>query len=178
MSLYRAVLLALFVVGGALTAAVPAGATTYAGVDASPDVADPSEVGAGHADARQETAPNNSTDNTSLGTDISSFMQSSAAEVGGAVETGMWTASFNATENESMRVRLVERRTDELRTQLDDLRERKAELVAEREAGNVSETAYKAKASRLIGQISALESAIDRTTDRAEKVNADTAALG
>ncbi|WP_137284789.1 DUF7096 domain-containing protein [Halorussus salinisoli] len=184
MTLYRVVLLALFVVGGGLTAAaVPAGATTDAGVDATPDVATPgtadaAEPGVVLADVRQASTANNSTDNASLGADISSFMQSSTAEVGGAVETGMWNASFNSTENQSRRVQLVERRTDELRTELDDLRERKAELVAEREEGNVSETAYKAKVSRLLGQINALESAIGATTKRAEKVNADTQALG
>ncbi|WP_135853807.1 DUF7096 domain-containing protein [Halorussus salinus] len=197
MSPYRAVLLALFVVGGALVAAVPTGATapasegtTHAADAPTPEVAEPTRVGGGLTDAQptsvaadataanDTSTANDTTANSSLGTDISSFMQSSAAEVGGAVETGMWSAAFNATDNESVRAELVETKTSDLREELADLRERRAELVAEREAGNLSRTAYKAKVSRLVGEINALRSAIDSTTNRAESVNANVETLG
>ncbi|UPV75095.1 hypothetical protein M0R89_03265 [Halorussus limi] len=183
MSPYRAVLLALFVVGGALSAA-PVGATVHDGGEATPEIAAPTGDRVGLADARpipavsDASTANNSTDNSSLGTDISSFMQSSAAEVDGAVETGMWSAAFNSTENRSVRVELVEKRTAELRKRLAQLRERRRELVAQREAGNLSETAYKAKVSRLLGEINSLQSAIDTTTKRAAEANANVEALG
>ncbi|UPW01172.1 hypothetical protein M0R88_03485 [Halorussus gelatinilyticus] len=181
MSLYRVALVALFVVSGALVVAVPAGATA-SGPEATTAGAAAPTPGVGLADARPAVpaaaAPNNTTANSSLGTDISSFMQSSAAEVGGAVETGMWTAAFNGTENQSVRVELVETRTSQLRKELADLRQRRAELVAQRKAGNISRTAYKAKMSRLVGEIDALRSAIDTTTNRAEQVNANVEALG
>lgn len=195
MSLYRALLLALFVVGGAVTAGVAAGATVHDGADDTADRdgavrsggAVPADVDGVDVRSRADSvrtgaaaqdAANNSTGGSSLGADISAFMQASASEVDGAVETGMWGAAFNDTENRSERVRLVERRTEELNSTLAELRERKAELVAERAAGNVSEAAYKAKLSGLIGRINALESAIDATADRAEEVGATPEALG
>jgi hypothetical protein len=199
MSLYRAVLLALVVVGGALVATVPTGATTPAtqetthDAEATPEVAEPTRVGDGLTAARptnatdaaatdtaaaDTTATNDTTANSSLGTDISSFMQSSAAEVDGAVETGMWSAAFNDTDNQSVRVELVETKTTSLREELAELRQRRADLVTEREEGNLSQTAYKAKVSRLLGEIDALRSAIDATTNRAESVNANVETLG
>lgn len=176
MSPYRAVLLALFVVGGALVAAAPAGATAHDDGAASQVVA-PTGDRVDLSDARPApsatgaAAANNST-NSPLGTDISSFMQSNAAEVDGTVETGMWSAAFDGTENESVRSELVEMRTAELRERLTELRERRGELVAAREAGNVSETAYRAQMGRLLGDINALKSAIDVTTTSAQEVNA------
>ena len=192
MSLYRALLLALFVVGGAVTAGVAAGATIHdsgervadrlVGHDGAESTGGGSPASGDPADVRtadvQDGATNNTTGGSSLGADISAFMQASASEVDGAVDNGMWTAAFNDTENRSKRVQLVESRTQKLRSTLAELRERKAELVAERAAGNVSETAYKAKLSGLVGRINALESSINVTSDRAEKVGANVEALG
>lgn len=178
MTPYRAVLLALFVVGGALTAAVPTGATSV-GVAATDDVeATPEPIGdAPLEDARPTAAANGTANNSTLGADISSFMQSSTAEVDGAVETGMWSAAFNGTENRSVQTKLVERRTTELRTELSELQQRKRELVTEREEGNITEVAYKAKVSRLLGQINALRAAIDTTSNRAKRTNVSAESL-
>jgi hypothetical protein len=187
---YRAVLLALVVVCAASAATVPVGATDGAGVGtnlhaadashavgASPHVADREPANAGQATTVSEaSAVNNSTANASLGADISAFMQSSAAEVGGAVDTGMWTAAFNATRNQSVQVALVERRTGQLRSRLSDLQQRKAQLITER-GDNVSETAYQAQISHLLGRIDALRMAIDVTSDRARQVDAEAETL-
>jgi len=180
MSAYRAVLLALLVVGSSLAVAAPSSATP----EASADAADADAVGsttagepAAQSDAGGEDESENGSAHASLGADISSFMQSSAAEMSGAVETGMWSASFNATENESERRVLVERRTGELRTELAELRDRKADLEAEREAGNLSGAAYKAQVGQLVGRINALQSAINATTPRARQANANVDAV-
>ncbi|WP_135806332.1 hypothetical protein [Halorussus marinus] len=177
MSAYRAVLLAL-VVGSSLAIAAPATAAP----DLSPDSPDP--VGSATADPPvaqsddgNESESENQSASPSLGADISSFMQSSAAEMSGAVETGMWSASFNATDNETKRKRLVERRTGDLRAELADLRDRKAELESEREAGNLSGAAYKAQVGQLVGRINALQSTIDATAPRARQANADVDAI-
>jgi hypothetical protein len=186
MSPYRAALLALVVVGAAFASAAPAGATS--GDDVTRDALGGThdafgEIGV-QADATaddtvveeranvgdaQETGENDSANDSALGADISSFMQSSMAETDGAVETGMWSAAFNGTENQSVRQRLVERQTNELRARLAELREEKEELMAERETGNVSETAYKARVSRLAGRINALESSINATSSKARE---------
>jgi hypothetical protein len=85
----------------------------------------------------------------------------------------MWTAAFNSTDNQSARVRLVERQTADLRERLAELQERRQELLAERNATNVSEAAYKAKIGRLVGRINALQAAINATAVRAEAVGAN-----
>lgn len=171
MSAHRAVLLALFVVVGTLVVPVTATSDYRAdGTDARVETLNDS-AGTGVA-----AAPNGS-NNTSLGLEISAFMQTSAAEVGGAVETGMWTAEFNETSNRSVRVRLVERRTRELRSELTDLQERKQELIAQRDSANVSDTAYQAKLSYLLGRIDALQTAINATAPRARAVNANVEAV-
>lgn len=181
MNPYRVALLALFV-GGALVV-VSAGATLDTNVDADADAAigegphAPDTERANPPDAQSVVSANDTAENSSLGAELSSFMQSNTVEVGGAVETVMWTAAFDASQNRSRQVAMVERRTTELRSRLADLERREAELVAERDADNVSETAYKAKVSRLVGQIDALRSAINATSERAERVDAEEEAL-
>lgn len=174
MSAYRAVLLALLVVGSVFAVTVPAGAV--AGTDASPASsqlpASPQPSTPPVENVQTEQSENDSA-NASLGVDISSFMQSSAAEIGGAVESGMWTAEFNGTQNQSVQIRLVERRTQELRSELQTLQQQRDQLIAQHEAGEISETRYKAKISNLLGRINALQSAINTTAPRARQVGAD-----
>lgn len=181
MNPYRVALLALFVSGALVV--VSAGATLDTNVDADADAAigedphAPDTERANPPDAQSVVSANDTAENSSLGAELSSFMQSNTVEVGGAVETVMWTAAFDASQNRSRQVAMVERRTTELRSRLADLERREAELVAERDADNVSETAYKAKVSRLVGQIDALRSAINATSERAERVDAEEEAL-
>lgn len=187
MSAHRAVLLVLLVVGGSLAAAAPTSAmvdsteqsdAVESGDAAATDTADAPATDARFAAAQSnDSAAQNDSENSSLGGDISSFMQSSAAEIDGAVETGMWSAEFNATSDRSRQQRLVERRTDELRTELNDLQERREALVAERDAGNVSDAAYKARIGQLLGRINALKSAINATEPRARQVDTNVDAL-
>jgi len=160
MSAFRAVLLALLVVGTGV-AVLATGAT-----------ADDAPGATAEATLDATAAQNGTANGSSLGADISSFMQSSAAEADGAVETGMWSAAYDATENRSVRVELIERRTGDLRAELGELRDRKQELADAREAGQLSDVAYRARVGRIVGQINALESALDATETRARQVNA------
>ena len=164
MRTYRAVLLALLAVCGALAVATPTGAV------ATDDAVRPGHgtEGGPSTAVLQSDAPNdNASANATLGADISAFMQSNAAEIGGAVETGMWTAAFNATDNASAKTRLVDRRTKELQRELQALQQRKQRLVERHEAGNLGDTAYKAQVSHLLGRINALQSAVNTTISTA-----------
>mgnify|MGYP000276436894 CR=1 FL=1 len=160
MSAFRAVLLALLVVG--------TGVVVFATGATADDV--PTATAEATLDAT--AAQNESANGSSLGADISSFMQSSAAEADGAVETGMWSAAYDATENRSVRVELVERRTDDLRSDVAELRDRRQELANAHEAGELSDAAYRARVGRILGQINALDAALDATETRAREVNA------
>ncbi|WP_135828895.1 hypothetical protein [Halorussus halobius] len=160
MSAFRVVLLALLV-AGTVAVVAPTAATAADAAEATGDA------------TLDATAAQNETENAStLGGDISSFMQSNAAEVDGAVRTGMWAAAYDATDNRTVRTQLVERRTGDLRAELADLRERKQELADAREAGEVSDAAYRARVGGIVGRIHALESALDETETRARQVNA------
>ncbi|MFC4550742.1 MULTISPECIES: DUF7096 domain-containing protein [Halorussus] len=164
MRTYRAVLLALLAACGALAVATPTGAV------ATDDAVRPGYDAEGGPSAAvlQSDAPNdNASANATLGADISAFMQSNAAEIGGAVETGMWTAAFNATDNASAKERLVDRRTRQLQKELQALQQRKQRLVERHEAGNLGDTAYKAQVSHLLGRINALQSAVNTTISTA-----------
>jgi hypothetical protein len=61
--------------------------------------------------------------NTSLGTEISSFMQVSSVEAEGDVDRGMFEAELAAAPNESVRQRLLERRAAHLESRLGDVRQ-------------------------------------------------------
>ena len=190
MSSFRAVSLALLVVGSVLAAAVPAGAAAVADDSSTPRLED-ADASTPAEDARPtESVPPmrgvdgvrsqqsaNDSSNTSLGADISAFMQSSAAEIGGAIEDGMWTAAFNGTDNRSVKVRMVQRRTKELQKELKNLRQRRSKLLEQHEADEISEVRYKAKMSHLLGRINALQEAIDTTTPRARQVGVEVTQL-
>ena len=181
MSSFRAVSLALLVLGSVLAVASPAGAAAVADDSPTPRLEDVPPTGgvppAENVDGVRSQQSANDSSNTSLGADISAFMQSSSAEIGGAVESGMWTAAFNGTTNRSVKVRLVQRRTKELQQELRDLRQRRNELVEQREAEAISEVRYRAKMSHLLGRINALQEGIDTTAPRARQVGVEVSQL-
>ena len=177
MRTYRAVLLALLAVGGAVVAAAPASAGATDDVRPVNDVR-PAEVAERVVtDAARQSAEANNSTNATLGGDISSFMQSSVAEVSGEVESEMWEAAFNGTQNRSERVELVDRRTRELERELADVRERKQEIIDQHESGALGDTAYRARLSNVVGRIEALRSSINTTTPHAKQVDTDVTEL-
>ncbi|WP_227353444.1 DUF7096 domain-containing protein [Haladaptatus salinisoli] len=117
-----------------------------------------------------QSQENVSTSNVSLGAEISSFMQVSTSQTKGTIETGLWAARFNNTENESAKKKLVRSQVGDIRTRLDSLRERKQTLVERRASGNISRLKYQAEMSEVIGQIRSLEHAINATKSRATTV--------
>jgi hypothetical protein len=113
---------------------------------------------------------NVSTSNVSLGAEISSFMQVSTSQTKGTIDTGLWTARFNSTENESAKKELVRHQVDDIRTRLNSLHQRKQTLVEKRKSGKISQLQYQAKMSEVIGQIRSLEHSINTTKSRARTV--------
>ena len=108
-----------------------------------------------------------------LGQEMTSFMQSSAADANSTVETELWEASVNSSEapekDVTKRAGTLERRLERLQAESD-------RLEAQREAGNISEPLYTARASRVRAEIANLRDDIDRTNRTAERfgVNVDT----
>lgn len=126
----------------------------------------------GAADSARSDAPN-ATNDSSMGAEISAFMQSSASGADGAVEDGMFEAEYD--ERPDDRATLVESRTGDLQSDLADLRERRQELRENRD--ETSQVEYRARMSRLVSDVRSLERSVNRTEPLAEAAGVDTTAL-
>lgn len=133
--------------------------------------------GAGHpatsleagAPADQGTTASN---NTTMGAQISSFMQTSAAETEGGVESGMWQAKFENAPS-GQRDALVTKRVDSLEKRLQKLEARRAALL---DGENVT-MAERARAARLATRAESLRDAINGTARAADQAGVNTTKL-
>lgn len=115
-------------------------------------------AGGSQGDAATTVESGNDTD---MGQQVSSFMQSSAGETSESVESGMWDVAVeNATGDGEQEV--VESRIGDIRDRLESLEQRKQVLKEARENGSIDERTYRAKMSRLVGEMAALNRSIDR----------------
>lgn len=114
----------------------------------------------------------NRTTNGSFGTQVTSFMQVSAASANSSVESGVWRASVNRSAQPE---RAVESRAAALERRLDRLRNRSAELAAMR--GEIPEVAYTARASALRAQVDALRTAVSEANETARQVGVNATRL-
>lgn len=171
----RAVLLAAIAICGAFVAAVP----TAAGPTPSTPSEDlrSFETNDQSLQTDDRSLQKNGT-NDSLGTEISSFMQASSTETQGAVETGMWVARFNATDNRSARRKLVRSQVDDLGRKLDTLQEEKQAIIDAYQNGKIDEVQYRAQMSGVVSRIQAIQQAINETEPRARAVGAEVQAVG
>ncbi len=112
--------------------------------------------------------------NGSFGTQVTSFMQASAASANNSVESGVWRASVNRSAQPEQ---AVERRTTTLDRRLDRLQNRSEELAALRERGEIPEVAYTARASTLRAQAASLRTAVTEANEAARQVGVNTTRL-
>jgi uncharacterized membrane protein YgcG len=119
-------------------------------------------------------AADNRTVNGSFGTQVTSFMQASAASANSSVESGVWRASVNRSAQPE---RAVENRAASLDRRLDRLQNRSEELAAMRERGEIPEVAYTARASAIRTQIDSLRTAISEANETATQVGVNTTRL-
>lgn len=162
MNALRAILLAVLVVCGCAVT-IPAAA--------APTPNTPADV----TSIQRQQQANNSTvrmNNSTLGAEISSFMQVSTSQAEGSVDTGLWVARFNQTKNKSAQQALVRHRVDDMQKQLSDLRDRKQTLVTKYKNDRISQLRYQSEMSKLVGEISSLQHSIAATHPRAVTVGA------
>lgn len=117
-----------------------------------------------------------------MGAELSSFMQSSTADAGQAVTTGMFVAAYEDGDAERREAAVAER-TAELEADLAALRSERDRLADRTEASSIadrpeaSSTAYTAQLTRLEAEIEALERALDELEPRADEVGTETGAV-
>lgn len=104
------------------------------------------------------------------GSQLSAFMQSSAAETEETVDTSMWAASATDADDVDERGETLAKRAAEIEAE----RER---LIDAREAGDVDRLVYEAQMSGVVGRAVGLETALDRTSAMADETRADRIAL-
>ncbi|MEF8886947.1 MAG: hypothetical protein V5A30_04000 [Haloarculaceae archaeon] len=133
----------------------------------------PQAGGNGTADnGTADDAADNGTVNGSFGTQVTSFMQASAASANSSVESGVWQASVNRSAQPE---RAVENRAAALDRRLDRLQNRSEALAAMR--GELPEVAYTARASAIRAQIDSLRTAISEANETAKQVGVNTTRL-
>jgi uncharacterized membrane protein YgcG len=124
--------------------------------------------------ASQTTAT--STEEAPMGTQITAFMQHSAARTNDTVESGMWEAAFERA-NESERARLATARAAGLDDRVATLRAERETLRQLRENGTISGPEYAARVSRLNGRIDALDEAVNGTERATQRAGLDVEGL-
>lgn len=112
--------------------------------------------------------------NGSFGTQVTSFMQASAASTNSAVESGVWQASVDRSAQPAQ---AVARRVTALDRRFDRLQNRSEELAALRERGEIPEVAYTARASALRAQVASLQTAVSEANETARQVGVNTTRL-
>lgn len=155
----RAVALSLLAVLGAVAFVAPAPASSPGG-----------DVGPPAAAAAETPTANNST----MGDQVSSFVQATSGQADEEVEAGMWSAAY---DNASNRSRIVHRRTADVGDRLAELQRQKQDLIAAYRNGSIDRTEYRARMSRLVGRLAALNRSIDETERQARATGANRTAV-
>lgn len=105
-------------------------------------------------------------DEDSVGAQVSSFMQATAADANGTVDSGMWEAAFNDTDDPGQ---AVSQRADALEKRLAALERQSEALEAARANGSVSGVAYTARASAIHARLANLRAAVNQTQTTATR---------
>ena len=155
--------------------AVSAGALGAADRSASVDASEATIAGS-LALTSNETAANDSENETAFGTQMAAFMQSNAAQVDDSVDNGMWEAGFERA-NESERARLAHTRTENLSARMAALQAQNETLQERYENGSLSYQEYVVQAAQLNGRMEALEHGVNGTARAAERAGLNTSAL-
>jgi hypothetical protein len=156
--------------------AVLAGASEHHGQFAA-TVPEPSQKGTvdtvGSSVQSANRSNTSSTSNSSLGLQVSSFVQSTSAETSGVVENEMWEADVNR----SPRSTTVSQRVDHLDRRVSTLREQRQNLVQSYENGSISTLRYQSQLAHLNGELNALSAAAGSTERAATRLNTDAPGL-
>lgn len=125
------------------------------------------------ATAPTPTAPPAGDEPVPLGTQVSAFMQASAAQATGTVGNGMWAVGFDRASTEAEQRAMVEGRVRTLNATLADLRAERRALLTAYQNGTIDRTTYQARLSALVGRLAAIGDGIDETTVRGRAVGVE-----
>lgn len=168
-----AIALAVVAVLGAVSVAA-AGPLVPASTDADATSSANAPAGTGDdavVDAMAASPPNES--NTSMGAEVSAFMQANAADANASVDSGMFASAWN--QSNATPATLVNARSNALENRLAALERQKERVLAKQD--QLSDVAYKAQLTRLAARIDAIQRAINSTSTRAASAGVNTTRL-
>lgn len=119
-----------------------------------------------------DTSGSNETNDT-MGAAVSSYVHAQSGKTDGAVEQGMWNASFSRNRTPEA----VEARAAAMDRRLDRLERRRERLKAAYENGSITAVQYRARMARLEARLIALDHAVNDTAGAARAVGANVSRL-
>lgn len=128
-----------------------------------------SSIAAG-TDGELSSVTNESTQNASMGEEISTFMQTNDVKTSSSVDERMFSAAFEKASPEEQRA-LIASKTNDSAATLEELEAEYETLVEQRDELHPAE--YNTRLTRLTVQLSALDSSLNVTEQRGEAVGAD-----
>lgn len=144
--------------------------------DASPETAAAADGPAtsGATAAASTGADNHSNDsNLSAGQQLSAVVGVGEAEVEGDVEERSFGLRMGNASTDEERAAVVGEKTEDLREDLNEVRDRMDDLRQARENGSIGESEYRAKVTPLAARATALERQVDATAAASEGLPAD-----
>ncbi|MCT9097742.1 hypothetical protein [Haloarchaeobius sp. HME9146] len=148
------------------------GAVSVAATGSQPGLS----LAAGEEHGDVQLPDNNTTDgNSSMGAQVSTFMQSSATDANASVDSGMWSAAYNGSKSNESKAALVTQRVNDIDARLAALEKKKQRLQDRKDEMNP--VAYKAQLAAITSQLAAISEDINQTETRAEEVGVNTTKL-
>ncbi|MFC7213828.1 hypothetical protein ACFQO4_07005 [Saliphagus sp. GCM10025334] len=145
-------------------------AVAVVGVLVAPAVAATGGLGSFASQSESTTAENSST----MGEEVSTFMQASSVSTTHAVDDGMFEAAFQ-NASEERRAALIAERTDEHNSTIADLKEEYRALQEQKDELHPGE--YNVRMARLTVELASVDDSINRTERRAADAGVNTTSI-
>jgi hypothetical protein len=120
----------------------------------------------------QEADGNETANETAPGAHLAGVVNVQAAEVEGEVAERSFGVQLAAARSNASRASVLANQTGDLSERVTELRDRKQELRAAREAGDISAGRYRAEMARVAAELSTANRLLNRTTEAARRMPA------
>lgn len=134
-------------------------------------------VGEPTAPAQNSASTHQVANNSSLGGQLSSFMQSTSGTTSESVDRRMYNAAFENASNQTERAAVVRDRVATLRNRIERIRDQQELLQTARNNGSISAAEFRARMSRLVGKLTALNRSLEELANQAESVGVNRTAV-
>lgn len=125
---------------------------------------------AGGSQTVQEADGNETANETAPGARLAGVVNVQGAEVEGEVAERSFGLKIAAAKSNASKASVIANQTGDLSERVTELRDRKQELQAAREAGEISQGQYRAEMARIAAELSTANRLLNRTADEAKEL--------